>query len=288
MSRIALLIALVMCGPARSAGAAPPETTTAKHLEAVKLYERDQVRRAVRLWLEAHREHPHWTYALNLTRAYFALGDDLASWTWSVRAQAGRIPADRSADREDLLKAQATCVEELRKTHAELELTVAPAVGAADAVVTLNGTRWGDPTGPGSRVRGWVPRGQSELRVTWRGDVVLAKTWTHRIGQSTRESLDVGAARRGSLAIRGEPAGARVTVDGVRTGRLPVTFSDIPGNPDWSCPCAHDAGQERVEVGVTWPRDALRYRAKQGGGRGEASMHSSDGLSGYFRGFGWM
>jgi len=128
----------------------------------------------------------------------------------------------------------AATVYVLATTHqtARAEVTARPAVATGTAVLEAHPTASvaidGEPRGQTPLTLA-LPAGSHTATITV-GSTVRSIPLTIQAGTTTRQDVEFAEvpATAGRLDITSEPAGARVTVDGVARGQTPVALADVP------------------------------------------------------------
>ncbi|MFO0750962.1 MAG: PEGA domain-containing protein [Myxococcota bacterium] len=193
------------------------------HEAAVVAYRAGRLRQAIELWSDALKLDANWKYAYNLANTLYEVDDPMAAWS-AVQQASALGPPERYVGQvaELLSKVRAR----LFKDRAWLVLDVA----TPGATVTRNGARWAPPWDL------WTTDSESRIEVSAPGYETFSATIAHRIGARTDQRIELTPVvvtppvehRKGRLVVRGTPLGARVSVDGVDVGALPLDPLELP------------------------------------------------------------
>ncbi len=119
---------------------------------------------------------PTGKYAFNVAYALAQRQRSVAAWAALDRAEKHGVEAKY---RSRVVKLRTSLLETLLKTHARLELQVAP----KSAVVRRNGDLWSAPNDA------WTRDGSSQLQISAPGYVTQTVTWAHPVGTTHKRSI---------------------------------------------------------------------------------------------------
>ena len=216
---VRIMVVMLMLGVSgvgdRGAHAAETKPAERLHEAAVTAHRAGRLRQAIELWRDALKLDANWKYAYNLANTLYESGDGKDAWATLERADALQTP-EKYAGLVAELRSKVRAL--LFKDHAWLALEVVP----AGARVTLDGV----PVEPPFEV--WLTTTESTVEAVAEGFVTRTERVKHPLGNRTEVRFALAAARpieepaRGTLRIDGGPVGARVTMNGVELGALPM------------------------------------------------------------------